>query len=162
MERLILVIFVLYGEWVKLVIVGAWQLVLWTSLMYLQRYILFFLFLLTNLLILSSFEWKYLLNAFHVKRKCNVKCTMTSSSISLSHQTLFLYHSFTLLSPNQTRQSAKRHPNACILFQAHCCVVLWGGAVFRQREKETKGMTTGCCAGGTFSFSVGWLNSWER
>ena len=37
--HLILAIFVAYGEWVNLVSVSAWHLVLWTSLMYRQRYV---------------------------------------------------------------------------------------------------------------------------
>ena len=44
-------IFVVYGEWVYLVIVSAWHLVLWTSLVYRQQFIIYFL---TSVLILEK------------------------------------------------------------------------------------------------------------
>ena len=45
--RLILAIFVVYREWVNLTNIGAWCLVLWTSLLYRQRYILSFFWQIT-------------------------------------------------------------------------------------------------------------------
>ena len=52
--HLILAIFVVYGEWVNLANVRALHLVLWASLLYRQRYILFHL-LMTNIFIVSHF-----------------------------------------------------------------------------------------------------------
>ena len=54
-KHLILAISVVYGKWVNLVIVIAWHLVLCTNSYCTNSDVLWFLFLLTNVLIVSHF-----------------------------------------------------------------------------------------------------------
>ena len=69
-KHLILAIFVVYGEWVNLVIVSAWH----NEHPYCTYSdILLVLFLLTNVLIVSRFGQKHLLNALNVNVNNNLK-----------------------------------------------------------------------------------------
>ena len=61
---------VVYGEWVNLVMVSAWHLVLWTSSLYPQRYIV---------VSLSSDKWTYCeslwIKASDKRPECKCECT---------------------------------------------------------------------------------------